>query len=143
MGKNAYLCRVKKVATYILTSLVALTYSLCMVGVGVYDCHCSHNQQIVWLAGDDCTCNHEHEHAHEQEKRDGCCDVSYKILQVDQDLTANNISFVHASLIDFVFIPVNIFTAPDPILVAEYSHSPPPLKFHSQPDIYTLSQLRL
>ncbi len=130
----------KQWATYIFASLLTLVYSVGVVGVGVYDCHCTHNQQIVWLANDDC-CQHN-EHGHKTGGR--CCDVTYKLLQIDQDVTAPLLLSNYSVAVDFAFIPVELMAMPStPMIASRGNHDPPPLISPSTPDIYCLSQLRL
>ncbi len=127
--------------TYLLAGLTALVYSMGMIGVGVYNCHCNHNQQITWLTKDDCSCNHEHRHGEETD--DHCCDVQYKVLQVDQNITQQLVCFNHYTVIDFVFLPASMLSLPERTLSLCSNHGPPPLPTCSTPDIYTLAQLRL
>lgn len=138
--KNLYLCKMRKWATYVFASLLTLVYGAGVIGVGVYDCHCSHNQQIVWLADDGCTCDHKHGH----ETGGRCCDVTYKVLQIDQNVATPLLLSNYSTVVDFAFIPVELMTMPaTPVMADRYNHDPPPLILSASPDIYCLSQLRL
>ena len=129
---------------YVLTPLLILVYSAGIIGIGVYNCRCSHNGQIVLFAHKDCTCHHEHGCGHDQDQdEENCCDVKYQVLQVDQDMNDNIFTLSGYSIATVLFLPVALVTVPAPHFAAGHNHDPPLLAYFSSPDIYCLSQLRL
>ncbi|MCL2097350.1 MAG: hypothetical protein FWH23_01145 [Bacteroidales bacterium] len=137
----------KTVVKNILLVLLVSLYSVTVIGVGIYNCHCSHSGQIVLLADDACSCQEKHQccQDHEQETttEEHCCDIKYKILQIDQVVSSKVFTFNNFSIDKALFFPVMLIKLPAPFVLACHDYDPPPLEDLPSPDIYRLAQLRL
>jgi len=139
---------VKTTAKYLLITLLILAYSVGMIGVAVYNCHCSHNGQIVLLAQDDCSCHHEPVCCHDSrqsqttEETHGC-DIRYRLIHFDREVSVNIFVLNSYTIAKHLFLPESPIKTPAPSLAACYNYDPPPLENSPAPDIYYLAQLRL
>ena len=146
--------KMKTVVTYILISLLVLIYSIGMIGIGVYHCHCGHNGQVALLTDIDCTCRHQHAGCHDYDQYDydqeqttgqSCCKINYLALQLDQEISdAVVVSTInYNSIVNLLFLPVNLIKIPAPGIFSCHNCDPPPLEIAPLPNIYCLAQLRL
>ena len=137
----------KALFKYLLITLIISTYSVGVVGVGTYNCYCSHSGQIVLLAKDECACQHKYSccpnHTQEQTTEESCCNISYQVLQLDQVVNSKTFTFNSYSIIKVLSFPIMLIKISNPCLVALHSYDPPPLESSLSPDIYCLAQLRL
>jgi hypothetical protein len=143
----------KKMAIYILSGLLTLVYMSGVVGVGVYNCPCSHSQQIVLFANDNCECNYHktQQCAHPEDGccdgsggGDHCCDVEYKILDTDQEASSStSILENFTQLISTLYFPVAVLEFLSPTMTASADRAPPPSGSLVSHNIYYFSQLRL
>jgi hypothetical protein len=149
----------KKLCIYVLSTCIALAYTMSVVGMGVHTCQHSGKQRIVLLAHETCLCGHEHETAsscagdeesccgsekHSCITEESCCDVAYQALKVDQEThNAQSVLKNIAGYFTWLFIPVMTPELPHAAPVVAANHSPPPYTSNTLPNIYRLSQLRL
>ena len=129
---------------YTLAGLLALAYSISIIGVAVYHCHCSHSNQIVWLADDECECSHEHSHnnhegachsnccssheAADENTASHCCKVEVKALHTDQDIPTTLSKFI-PDLFSFLSLyqPITIISSGISTTTTSLNSIPPPL----------------
>lgn len=129
------------------------------VGIGIYNCNCTHSQRMVLLlvqpscqcdnsAEKCCTHNrhrHSDEHSDEEHDHDDCCSLVYQYMDIDQLMVTQHHDG-QAKVLSLFFTPfswVNGFTASiGECFAVIKNHSPPPdlLKI---PLIYLQGQLRL
>ena len=133
---------------YLLIILLIPVYSAGMIGIAVYNCHCSHNGQIVLLAYDDCDCHHQTTCCHDSlpgqtAKEEHGCSIKYQLLHLDQEINGNTLAFNSYNTVKHLFLPASPIKIPAPSLAAYYNYNPPPLENLPAPDIYYLAQLRL
>ncbi|MDR0295071.1 MAG: hypothetical protein LBH91_02615 [Prevotellaceae bacterium] len=138
----------KIAAKYLLITLLMPVYSIGIIGVGIYNCHCSHSSQFVLLANNNkCNCQHEdkccREYVQEQTSEEHCCDRTYQVLQLDQVVNSNTFTFKNYSIDKALFSSVILIKTATPCLIAFHNYDPPPLKNSLSSDIYCLAQLRL
>jgi hypothetical protein len=146
----SYLCGMKKTGIYALSTVVALAYVSSVVGVGVHTCQHSGKQRIMLLAHEACLCGHEQEQlpasacCGDEVDEDGCCDVAYRILKVDQETHgAQSLLKNIAGHPTWLFVPAMTPEWPHAAPAVAFNHSPPPCTSNTLPSIYRLSQLRL
>ncbi|MDR0738077.1 MAG: hypothetical protein LBF39_03275 [Prevotellaceae bacterium] len=149
----------KKFGIYILSTCVALVYTMSVVGVSVHTCQHSGEQRIMLFVHETCLCGHKHEQPsscageedsccssenHTCSTEESCCDVAYQVLKVDQEThSAKSLSKNITEYFTWLFVPAIATELPHAVPVMASNHSPPPLTSNTLPNIYRLSQLRL
>ena len=133
-----------------------------ITGVGVYNCHCQHDNRIALFSSSDCECMKKHVHSAECNHQEGsaccimanedeqttdghCCQVVYKVLKIDHEIVSSKISFNgYSTFITLLFtiLPVAVTT---PECYSFWERCQVPLFFHAGKSslIYQHAQLRL